>query len=127
MPFGLRNAGATYQRCMQKCLQDQLDKNVQVYFDDVVIKNKQSHTLIEDLRQTFANLRKFWMKLNPENVHLASRLASYSDSLYPAEESKPTRQRSGPSKEWNCQKPSMMSRSFTGCLASLSRFVSRVG
>ena len=38
MPFGLRNAGATYQRCMQKCLQDQLDKNVQLKVDDVVIK-----------------------------------------------------------------------------------------
>ena len=42
MPFGLRNAGATYQRCMQKCLHDQIDKNVQVYVDDVVIKTKES-------------------------------------------------------------------------------------
>src|SRR3954471_1605667 len=41
-------------------------KNVQVYVDDVVIKTKQSHTLIEDLRETFANLRRFRMKLNPE-------------------------------------------------------------
>ena len=42
MPFGLRNAGATYQRCMQKCLHTQIDKNVQVYVDDVVIKTKES-------------------------------------------------------------------------------------
>ena len=38
MTFGLRNAGATYQRCMQKCLHSQLGKNVQVYVDDIVIK-----------------------------------------------------------------------------------------
>ena len=37
MPFGLRNACATYQRCMQKCLHDQIGKNVQVYVGDVVI------------------------------------------------------------------------------------------
>jgi hypothetical protein len=64
MPFGLRNAGATYQRCMQKCLHDQIDKNVQVYVDDVIIKTKESKTLIDDLRETFPNLRRFRMKLN---------------------------------------------------------------
>jgi hypothetical protein len=57
--FGLRNAGATYQRCMQKCLHDQIDKNVQVYVDNVVIKTKESRTLIDDLQETFTNLRRF--------------------------------------------------------------------
>jgi hypothetical protein len=65
MPFGLRNANATYQRCMQKCLHDQIGKNVQVHVDDVVIKTKESQTLIDDLREAFANLRRFRMKLNP--------------------------------------------------------------
>jgi hypothetical protein len=50
---------------MQICLHDQIDKNVQVYVDDVVIKTKESRTLIDDLRETFANLRRFGMKLNP--------------------------------------------------------------
>ena len=65
MPFGLRNAGATYQRCMQKCLHDQIGKIVQVYVDDIVIKMKEKHTLIDDLRETFDNLRRYRMKLNP--------------------------------------------------------------
>ena len=64
MPFGLRNAGATYQRCMQKCLHTQIGRNVQVYVDDVVIKTKEHSTLLDDLRETFDNLRKFRMKLN---------------------------------------------------------------
>jgi hypothetical protein len=50
---------------MQKYLHDQIDKNVQVYVDDVAIKTKESKTLIDDLRETFANLRRFLMKLNP--------------------------------------------------------------
>jgi hypothetical protein len=49
---------------MQKCLHDQIDKNVQVYVDVVVIKTKESRTLIDDLWETSANLRRFQMKLN---------------------------------------------------------------
>ena len=37
MPFDLKNAGATYQRCMQAFLKDQIGRNVQVYVDNIVI------------------------------------------------------------------------------------------
>jgi hypothetical protein len=40
MPFGLKNAGATYQRTMQRCLQGQIGRNVHAYMDDVVVKTK---------------------------------------------------------------------------------------
>ena len=66
MPFGLKNAGATYQRCMQACLKDQIGRNVQVYVDDIVIKTKEARTLIDDLRETFDNLDRYRIKLNPE-------------------------------------------------------------
>ena len=66
MPFGLKNAGATYQRCMQKCLHDQIRRNAHAYVDDTVIKTKEKHTLLADLKETFDNLRRFQMKLNPE-------------------------------------------------------------
>jgi hypothetical protein len=65
MPFGLRNAGVTYQRTMQRCMQEQIGWNVHAYMDDVVVKTKQSGTLLDDLRETFANLRHYHMKLNP--------------------------------------------------------------
>jgi hypothetical protein len=65
MPFGPKNAGATYQRTMQRCLQGQR-RNVHAYVDDVVVKTKQSGTLLDDLKETFANLRRYCMKLNPE-------------------------------------------------------------
>jgi hypothetical protein len=66
MPFGLKNAGATYQRTMQRCLRGQIGRNVHAYVDDVVVKTKQSGTLLDDLKETFANLRRYRMKLNPE-------------------------------------------------------------
>jgi hypothetical protein len=65
MPFGLKSAGATYQRGILKCLHSQLGRNAKAYIDDVVIKN-QEEGLISDLAETFDNLRKFKMKLNPE-------------------------------------------------------------
>ena len=65
MPFGLNNAGATYQRMMQSCLKDQIGRNVQVYVDDIVIKTKQEDTLLDDLRATFPALNAYKIKLNP--------------------------------------------------------------
>jgi hypothetical protein len=64
-PFGLKNAGATYQRAIQMCFADQLHWNVEAYVDDVVIKMRNADDLIADLEETFSSLRRFWWKLNP--------------------------------------------------------------
>jgi hypothetical protein len=64
MSFGLKNAGATYQRAIQKCFTKQLNKNVEAYVDDVVVKTRNSDTLIADLEETFASLREYRWKLN---------------------------------------------------------------
>ena len=56
MPFGLKNAGVTYQRMIQTCLANQIGKIVEAYVDDVVVKTKHVDTLVDDLRLTFNNL-----------------------------------------------------------------------
>jgi hypothetical protein len=66
MTFGLKNAGATYQKAIQKCLESQIGKNVEAYVDDMVVKTTNEDNLITDLAQTFANLRVYRWKLNPE-------------------------------------------------------------
>jgi hypothetical protein len=50
MSFGLKNAGATYQRAIQTCLGEQIGENAETYMDDVVVKTKNPDTLIEDLK-----------------------------------------------------------------------------
>jgi hypothetical protein len=78
MPFGLENAGAIYKRCMQKCFADQIDSarqpnqlgpskpTVAVYVDDIVVKALQAGDLMTTLDATFANLRRFSIKLSPK-------------------------------------------------------------
>src|SRR3954454_18862727 len=66
MTFGLKNAGATYQRGMQACLGKQSGKNIEVYIDDVIVKTRDSSTLIDDLQETFDNLERYQIKLNPK-------------------------------------------------------------
>jgi hypothetical protein len=53
MPFGIKNAGASYQRMMQNCLGSQIGQNIQVYINDVVITMKREESLINDLKETF--------------------------------------------------------------------------
>ena len=56
MPFGPQNAGATYQRTIQTCLEKQIGKTIEAYVDDMVIKTKHIKTLVDDLHLNFDNL-----------------------------------------------------------------------
>ena len=66
MPFGLKNAGSTFARVFHTAFEPQIHRNVEAYMDDIVVKSKSKDTLIQDLEETFANLRKIQLKLNPE-------------------------------------------------------------
>jgi hypothetical protein len=59
MSFGLKNAGATYQRAIQLCLADQLHCNMEAYVDDVVIKTRSHDEFITDLEEMFNSLQMF--------------------------------------------------------------------
>ena len=65
MPFGLKNASATYQRLMNKMFAQQIGRNVQVYVDDMLVKSRREEDHLEDLKETFNTLRSYNMKLNP--------------------------------------------------------------
>jgi hypothetical protein len=65
MSFGLKNAGATYQRLVNKMFRDQIGRNVEVYVDDMLVKSIRTASHIADLRETFETLRSHKMKLNP--------------------------------------------------------------
>ena len=65
MPFGLKNAGATYQRLVTKMFRPLLGSTMEVYIDDIMVKSKQRSDHVAHLQQTFDLLKKYDMKLNP--------------------------------------------------------------
>ncbi|VVA40962.1 PREDICTED: Retrovirus-related Pol poly from transposon, partial [Prunus dulcis] len=65
MPFGLKNAGATYQRLVNKIFKEQIGKTMEVYVDDMLVKAPERADHIKNLAEAFSLLRKYNMKLNP--------------------------------------------------------------
>ncbi|KAE8662571.1 No pollen germination related 2 [Hibiscus syriacus] len=65
MPFGLKNAGATYQRAMVTLFHDMMHKEIEVYVDDMIAKSRTEEEHIQNLRKLFQRLRKYQLKLNP--------------------------------------------------------------
>ncbi|XP_050916132.1 uncharacterized protein LOC127131245, partial [Lathyrus oleraceus] len=65
MPFGLKNAGATYQRAMVTLFHDMMHKEIEVYVDDMIAKSQSEEDHIDHLQKLFERLRKFRLRLNP--------------------------------------------------------------
>jgi hypothetical protein len=59
---------------MQKCLADQIGRNIHAYVDDIAVMSKKQDDLIADLQETFNNLRKYNMMLNPRSASLGYQL-----------------------------------------------------
>ena len=65
MPFGLKNAEATYQRLVNKIFKELIGKTMEVYIDDILIKSIKAANHIAHLEEAFDILRKHRMMLNP--------------------------------------------------------------
>ena len=57
MPFGLKNAGTTYQRLVNKMFSKWIERNMEVYVDDMLVKSKEEITHLDDLKETFATFK----------------------------------------------------------------------
>jgi hypothetical protein len=127
MSFGLRNAGATYQRCMQHVFGDHIGWTIEAYVDDIVVKTRKVDDLVNDLHIVFDCLRTNRVKLNPEKCAFGvprGLLLGYIVSQWgiePNPEKVAALDRMGPIRDFKgVQK-------VLGCLAALSRFISRLG
>jgi hypothetical protein len=125
--FGLKNAGATYQRAIQACFKKQLNKNVEACVDDVVVKTRNFDMLITDLEETFASLREYRWKLNlnkcvfgvPSGKLLGFIISHRGIEANPEKISAIT----------NMKDPTCIEdvQKLTRCMAALNRFISKLG
>jgi dsDNA-binding SOS-regulon protein len=127
MSFGLKNAGATYQRAIRACFKRKLNKNVEAYVDHVVVKTRNSDTLIADLEETFASLREYRWKLNPNKCifsvssgKLLGFIISHRGIESNPEKISAITRMKAPTRIKDVQK-------LTGCMAALNRFISKLG
>ena len=77
MPFGLKNARATYQRLVNKMFKQQIGKTMEVYVDDMLVKSLKADEHINNLRESFEVLREYKMKLNPAKCAFGVTLGKF--------------------------------------------------
>ena len=70
MSFGLKNAPATFQRLVNIVFRDQIGRNMEAYINDMIVKSKQPADHMNDLRETFTELRQHKMMVNPKKCVL---------------------------------------------------------
>ena len=121
------SAGASFQRLMHVALGPQMGLNAEAYVDDIVIKTREAESLLAYLKETFANLRKVNLKLNPAKCvfgvpsgKLLGFLISHRgieanpDKIRAIDEMRPTRRLKD------------MQR-LAGCVTTLGHFTSKLG
>jgi hypothetical protein len=126
MPFGLKNAGATFQRCMWRVFGELIRHIIQAYIDDIVVKSKKTRDLVPDLTEVFAKLRQHGVKLNPEKcvfgvprgmllsfVVLERGIEANPEKISAIRDMGPIKNLKGV-------------QYVTGCIAALSRFIARL-
>ena len=77
MSFGLKNAGSTYQRMMTRMFKSLLGKNIEIYIDDMVVKNKMVSEHLGDLRVIFEILRSYKLRLNASKCSFGVRSGKF--------------------------------------------------
>jgi hypothetical protein len=125
MPEGLRNAGSTFNRMMKLILGNQLGRNASAYVDDIVIMSEREKDHIADLTETFDNMRRNGLKLNPEKCIFGIRkgkllgcMVSKRGIQVNPQKIEALRRMQPPSSRKEVQR-------LTGRIASLNRFISK--
>jgi hypothetical protein len=126
MPFGFKNVGATFQRCMRRVFGELIGRIIEAYVDDIVVKSKKTGDLVPDLTEVFTKLLQHGVKLNPEKcvfrvprdvllgfVMLERSIEDNPDKISAIMDMGPIKNLKGVQR-------------VTGCLAALSRFIARL-
>ena len=125
MPFGLKSVGLTFARAVQIGFEPQLHRNMEAYMVDIVVKTKDKATLVQDLEETFANLRKINLKLNPEKCVFGVPSGKLLGFLVSQRRIEANPDKIKAIEQIEAPKRVKDVRRLAGCIAALSRFISK--
>ena len=125
MPFGLKNAGATYQRLVNKMFQKQIGASMEVYIDDMLVMSVKADLHVAHLAESFQVLKIYNMKLNPTKCAFGVSIGKFLGFIVNSQgiEANPDKIKA----MLDMQSPSNTKKvqRLTGRIATLSRFVTR--
>ena len=125
MPFGLKNAGATYQRLMNKMFTRQIGRNIQVYVDDMLVKSLHENNHLDDLQETFDTLRSYNMKLNPSKCVFGVTVRKFLGFMVSQRGTEVNLEKVRAIMELGLLKTVKKVQSLNGKIVALNRFVSK--
>ncbi|GJV93649.1 reverse transcriptase domain-containing protein [Tanacetum coccineum] len=125
MLFGLKNAGATYQRLVDKAFDNQVGRNIKVYVDDLVIKSHTETEMLRDIDEAFRTLRKINMKLNPKKCTFEAVEGTFLGYMISPKGIKPCLDKTEAVLRLLSPRTIKEVQSLNGKLASLNRFLSK--
>ncbi|GJX94881.1 reverse transcriptase domain-containing protein [Tanacetum coccineum] len=125
MPFGLKNAGATYQRLVDSTFQNQIGRNLEAYVDDMVIKSKEETSLLADIAETFEGLKTINMKLNPKKCSFGVEEGKFLGYMVTSEGIRANPKKTKAISDLQSPKTLKEMQSLSGKLASLNRFLAK--
>ncbi|GAU10340.1 hypothetical protein TSUD_418960, partial [Trifolium subterraneum] len=125
MPFGLKNAGATYQRMMNKVFHNEIGDMLEVYMDDMIVKSEEEIDHTDHLKRVFDQARKFNMRFNPEKCTFGVKAGKFL-GFYLTErgiEANPDKCRAF--FDYPTPKSKKSIQTLNGMLTSMARFVAK--
>src|SRR4051812_8053082 len=126
MPFGLKNAGATYHRAMTTPFHDMMHKEIEVYVDDMIAKSQLEEWHMEDLLKLFQRLRKYRLRLNPNKCTFGVRSGKLLGFVVSQRGIEVDPDKVKAIQEMPAPKTEKQVRGFLGRLNYISRFISNM-
>ena len=123
VPFGLLNAGATFQRTMDTIFAPEVGGNMQIYVDDMIFKSLHTSEHTKDLRETFARIRDYSMRLNPTKCSFGLARGKFFGFLLTHRGIEADPAQISAIKEMTTSMTIKELQTLMGCIAALRRFI----
>ncbi|PKA58639.1 RNA-directed DNA polymerase like [Apostasia shenzhenica] len=127
MPFGLKNAGATYQRMIDTVFKNQRGKNLEAYVDDILVKSRTFTEHLDDLRETLDTLRRYNLKLDPAKCTFGAASGKFLGQMVSARGIEANPEKIQAIQDMKPPQTIQDIQKLNGRVTALSRFISKSG